>query len=137
MSYKDEMNETDSWVKGWMIWVAVFLFFVSGVAWFFNRAEKTAENAIIRYEEFEDIYATCKKLDSDICIISEGPSESGGFTKTDRVNNVKVNLNRWVQEYNAKSRKWNHSMWKSKDLPYELSLEQFNCYSQSQNQKTK
>lgn len=137
MSYKDEMSEADSWAKSWILWVVALIFVIGGITWFFNRAEKTAETAIIRYEEFQDIYNTCKKLDNDICIISDGPSESGGFAKSDRINSVKMNLNRWIEQYNADSRKWTRSMWKSKDLPYELSLDEFSCYSQTKNQKTK
>jgi hypothetical protein len=50
------------------------------------------------------------------------------FSKTQRINTLKTQLNRWVEEYNAKSKMINHSLWKSSELPYQLNTNQFNCY---------
>jgi hypothetical protein len=49
------------------------------------------------------------------------------FSKAQRINTIQTNLNRWVETYNAKSKMWGRSLWKSNELPYQLTNEQFNC----------
>ena len=89
------------------------------------------ENAVISYDEYQDIYATCTQLNSDLGIIKETPetdSQFSQFSKSQRINAIKQNLNRWINEYNAKSKHIDKKWWKSSSLPYELSTNQFNNY---------
>lgn len=132
MSFEQEVKEENSYAKKWIIWLVVLAFVIGGVAWLFNRAEKTMDTAFIRYEEFQEIYNTCSKLNIDLCNMREMPDDDRSFeqfTKPQRINTLKTQLNKWVEDYNAKSKMWNRSMWKSKQLPYQLTLEQFNCYT--------
>lgn len=50
------------------------------------------------------------------------------FTKAQRINALQTQLNRWIEEYNAKSKMINRSLWKAGELPYQLTVTQFNCY---------
>lgn len=132
MSFQQDVKEETSYAKKWIIWLVVLAFVIGGVTWFFNRAEKTMDTAFIRYEEFQEIYNTCSKLNTDLCNMREMPDDDKSFeqfTKPQRINTLKTQLNKWVEDYNAKSKMWNRSMWKSKQLPYQLTLEQFNCYT--------
>ena len=90
------------------------------------------ENAVISYDEYQDIYATCTKLNIDLGIYQTTPDtdpQFEQFSKAQRINTIKVNLNRWCEEYNAKSKHIDKKWWKSKDLPYTLSVEQFSNYN--------
>jgi hypothetical protein len=133
MSLKNELSEETNYAKSWIIWLVVVGFLIGGATWFFNRAEKTADTAIIRYEEFQDIYNTCNKINTDICNMRDMPDGDKSFeqfSKPQRINALKTSLNRWVEQYNANSKKWNYSLWKSKELPYQLDVNQFNCYNE-------
>ncbi len=118
--------------KKMLIWVIAVMIIVSGIVWFFNRAERTVQTGIIRYEQFQEIYNTCQKLNTDLSIIQSTPEtdkQFEQFTKSQRINSIKQNLNRWVEDYNAKSKVWTHSMWKSNTLPYQLSVNEFSNYN--------
>lgn len=118
--------------KKLLIWFIAVMLVVSGIVWFFNRSERTIDTGIIRYEEFQEIYNTCQKLNTDLSIIQATPEtdkQFEQFTKAQRLNSVKQNLNRWVEDYNAKSKVWTHSMWKSNTLPYQLSVTEFSNYN--------
>jgi hypothetical protein len=96
------------------------------------NAETTMDTAFIRYEEFQELYNTCDKINTDICNMRDMPDDDKSFeqfSKPQRINTLKTQLNRWVQDYNAKSKMWNRSMWKSAKLPYQLDVNQFNCYT--------
>lgn len=96
-----------------------------------NHAYKSMENAVISYDEYQDIYATCQQINSDLKVIKETPDDDpqfAQFSKAQRVNTMKQNLNRWVNEYNAKSKHIDKKLWKSNELPQSLSVEQFNNY---------
>ena len=96
-----------------------------------SQVDKQLDNAVVNYEEFQNIYNTCQKLNTDLCNMKDLPEDDKmfeQFSKAQRVNTLKTQLNRWIEEYNAKSNQWNRSIWKSKDLPYELNVNQFNCY---------
>lgn len=93
--------------------------------------ENVTDNAFSSYEEFQEIDNTCNKLNTDLCNmrnLSEKDAMFQQFSKAQRINTIKTQLNRWVEDYNAKSKMWNKSMWKSKALPYQLSVTDFNCY---------
>ena len=50
------------------------------------------------------------------------------FSKTSQQIALKSKMNRWIEDYNAKSKMWNRSLWKSNKLPYQLSSADFSCY---------
>lgn len=88
------------------------------------------EDATLRYEEYQEIFNTCVKINTDLCNMKTIPDDDPmfeQFSKNQRVLQLQTNLNRWVEEYNAKSNMWGRSLWKSSALPYQLSVNQFNC----------
>ena len=93
--------------------------------------DHVVNNSFNSYEEFQEIYNSCLKLNTDLCNIKDVPETDkmfDQFSKTQRMIGIKQNLNRWIEEYNGKSKMWNRSMWKSKSLPYQLAISDFNCY---------
>lgn len=125
------MEEEIKFIKKWIWWIIGVLFLVSAGAWFLSRSEKVMDTAFIRYEEFQEIYNTCTKLNTDLCNMNAAPADDpmfSQFSKTQRILAYKTQLNRWVEDYNAKSKMWNRSLWKSSKLPYQLSVNDFNCY---------
>ena len=89
------------------------------------------ENAVISYDEYQDIYATCQQINDDLGVIKSTPDDDPQFqqfSKAQRINALKQNLNRWINEYNAKSKHIDKKWWKSSDLPYSLSINQFSNY---------
>lgn len=89
------------------------------------------ENAVISYDEYQDIYNTCKQLNADLGVIKDTPdtdAQFAQFSKSQRINAIKMNLNRWIGEYNAKSKHIDKKWWKSESLPYELSTNQYSNY---------
>jgi len=96
-----------------------------------SHADTVASNALFNYEEFQEIYNTTQKLNTDLCAVREVPDNDTmfeQFSKSQRVTGLRANLARWVNEYNAKSKMWNRALWKSSSLPYELTVAQFSCY---------
>ena len=96
-----------------------------------NHAYKSMENAVIFYDEYQDIYATCKQINTDLGVIKETPEtdkQFEQFSKQQRINTLKQNLNRWVNEYNAKSKHIDKKWWKSSELPHTLTTAEFNNY---------
>lgn len=88
-------------------------------------------DATIVYEEFQEIYNTCDKLNIDLGNMKELPEDDKmfeQFSKAQRINTIKTQLNKWVQDYNAKSNMWGRSLWKSDKLPYQLDVNQFSNY---------
>ena len=89
------------------------------------------DDATVVYEDFQQIYNTCDKLNTDLgnmqSLDANDPMFSQ-FSKTQRINTIKTQLNRWVEEYNAKSKMWGRSKWKSEQLPYQLNINQFSNY---------
>lgn len=123
----DSQAET-RFVKRSVLWVMLLLFVASGAGWLFTRAAQTVDTGILRYEEFQEIYNTCKKLDTDLGVIRAVPDDDrmfASFSKAAMVAQKQQQMSRWVEEYNAKSRMWNRALWKSSDLPYEISVNQF------------
>lgn len=125
-------------IKRLIIWSIVLLFVTGAIittcnlVW--NTGKKAAhlDDAVQVYEEFQEIYNTCSKLNTDLCNMRDLPDDDKmfeQFSKPQRIIALQTNLNRWVQDYNAKSKMWGRNLWKSKSLPYELSVNQFNCYN--------
>jgi hypothetical protein len=89
------------------------------------------DQAFVRYEEFQEIFNTCSKLNTDLGIIKGLPETDKmfeQFSKVQRVAALQQQLNRWVEEYNGKSKMWNRALWKSQTLPYQLTVNQFSNY---------
>jgi len=111
------------------VWWAIFvLFAVSISGWLLTRAVSVADTAVLRYEEFQEIHNTCKKIDTDLATVRAVPEDDrmfASFSKAAMVAQKKQQLSRWVEEYNAKSRMWNRALWKSDSLPYQLNVNQF------------
>jgi hypothetical protein len=118
--------------KSFYLWAIVVVLGVSGIVWFANRTVQVAENAVIKYEEFQEIHGTCKQINANLCGIREIEDTPKNFAMTSKQQQIaaqKAQLNRWVNEYNAKSKMWTRSLWKSSALPYELSTADFECYN--------
>lgn len=96
-----------------------------------NHVENSMKNAVITYDEYQDIYATCVQLNLDLGVIKDTPesdSQFSQFSKQQRINTLKQQLNRWINEYNAKSKHIDKKWWKSSALPYELTTTLFSNY---------
>lgn len=85
------------------------------------------DHIISSYEEFEEMYSTCNKVCDDLRVLNNNEVDPKGFSKAERNIALENNLNRWIREYNAKSREITRNMWKSSQLPYQLSREDFSC----------
>ncbi len=117
--------------KKFIIWLVIGLFIISGIGWFATRTVSVIDSGIIHYEEFQEIYNTCQKLNLDLCNMKDLPETDmmfEQFSKAQRINTLRNQMNRWTEEYNAKSKMFNRSIWKSSALPYELHSNTFNCY---------
>ena len=67
------------------------------------------QDSVQNYEQFQELYNTCKKLNKDLCNMKSLPEDDKmfeQFSKAQRVLAIETNLNRWVEEYNAKSNMW-------------------------------
>lgn len=120
------------------ILMAIGLIILLGLLYFGGKAFLTTTGVINKvsnpdaiitnYEEFENMYETCYKLCDDIRALNNANVDStAGFSKNERLYNLELQLNRWIREYNAKSNQITRSVWKSRDLPYQLERNEFNC----------
>ena len=130
--YSDEFREEDNYAKRWIIWVVALFLPIGGVVWFFNRAE--VDKGLSNYEEFQEIYSTCQKINADLVTVRHIDASDrmfDRFSKEAQIAQKRQQLTRWIEEYNAKSRMWNRALWKSKELPYQLSTDQFTAYTEA------
>jgi hypothetical protein len=130
--YDDEYREEANYTKRWIIWIVALFFAIGGVFWFFNRAEHELDKGLSNYEEFQEIYNTTQKINSDLETIRAIPDSDAmfsQFSKQAQIAQKRQQMSRWVEEYNAKSKMWNRSLWKSKELPYQLSVDEFTAYT--------
>jgi len=116
--------------------ITIATLFVLGAISFGTRACSKAEeathlhDAVQRYEEFQEIHNTCIKLNTDLCNMKDIPNDDpmfDQFSKAQRILAIKTQLNKWIEEYNSKSKMWGRSLWKSNTLPYQLTNQQFSC----------
>lgn len=127
----ENYDEEKRFIKRGIYWFVGLLLVISGITFFLNRGVAIVDNGIIHYEEFQELYNTCTKINTDLCNMKELPETDvmfQQFSKAQRMNTLRTNLNRWVEDYNGKSKMWNRSLWKSNALPYQLQTNQFNCY---------
>ena len=107
------------------IWMFIgFVLIVSAISTGFYFLRTTSEKVVVQYEEFFEIQSTCKKISSDICSLQSVPEDDKMFSrisKNERLTALRNQLHRWVNEYNAKSKMITRTLWKSSDLPYNIS----------------
>lgn len=125
-------EETTSEIKRFIIWFIVIVSVVSVISFLAYTGTKAThlDNPTIVYEEFQEIYNTCQKLNTDLCnmkALNENDKMFEQFSKEQRILSIKTNLNRWIEEYNAKSKMWGRDLWKSEKLPHQLTQQQFSC----------
>lgn len=132
--YPDETR----YAKRWVVWLAVFVMIASAAGWAISHVgragDKVVGEAFINYEQFQEIYNTCQKINADLGAIRSADSTDPMFSQFSQGAMVlakQQQLTRWVEEYNAKSKMWHRAMWKSDALPYQLSVEQFSNYGGS------
>jgi hypothetical protein len=97
-----------------------------------NHVEESMKNAVVSYDEYQNIYNTCDQLNTDLGNLQSIPETDKQFdqiTKSQRVFAIKANLNRWVTEYNAKSEHIDKKLWKSGKLPYRLDVNNYSNYN--------
>jgi len=114
--------------------IGFVIIIIAIVSFGINRCSEAThiKDATIVYEEFQSIYDTTIKLNEDLCSITEVDENDKMFeqiSKQQRITALKSNLNRWINEYNAKSKMFGRQLWKSNELPYQLSVQDFNCYN--------
>jgi len=125
-----ELEQVSGFMKNWVVWLIAILFLASGIGWFFSRSVQSIDTGLVRYQEFQEIYNSTIKLNTDLCNlkkIDEKDKMFKDFSKAQQVLGIQNNLNRWISEYNAKSALINFNVWKSATLPYSLNQQQFNC----------
>ena len=121
------------WTFGIMaiLWVLNIVFMPFRSATGVLEKSMNADNIIYNYEEFQNIWNTCNKLNVDLGNMKSVPENDvmfQQFSKAQRVLAIKTSLNRWIEEYNAKSKMLNRKYWKSPSLPYQLEITQFSNY---------
>src|SRR5262249_55530767 len=81
-SYRSQYTDSDEvrFGKHLVLWAIVALALVSLGGWFFTRSTEVADNAIVHYEEFEEIHATCTKIDADLATIRAVPEGDAMFS---------------------------------------------------------
>lgn len=128
----EEYKQEVKFAKKIVYWIIGLAIVISTISYFVNKTKDAAhiDDAVQNYEQFQEIYNTCVKLNTDLCNMKDIPETDKmfqQFSKAQRILSIKTNLNRWIEEYNAKSKMWGRSLWKSSSLPYQLSNEQFSC----------
>ena len=120
-------------VIGLIVLSLIVAFFVSVGVKSCNQGVKSThiDDATIVYEEYQEIFNTCTKLNTDLGNMQSLPADDimfQQFSKIQRINTIKTQLNHWVEVYNSKSKMWGRSLWKSNELPYQLDINQFSNY---------
>jgi hypothetical protein len=128
----EEFKEEIGFGKKIIYWIIGLSILLSIGGFILNKATEAThlKDAVIVYEEFQEIHNTCNKLNTDLCnmkSLDEKDVMFEQFSKAQRINTIKTQLNRWVEDYNAKSKMFGRSLWKSNELPYQLTNEQFSC----------
>jgi uncharacterized membrane protein len=130
MSTLDQDPEV-KFAKRLAIWIVGASLVVGAIVWVTKRGADTVDNGILHYEEFTEIAKACDKLNTDLCNMHKVPADDpmfAQFSKAQRVLALQSELNRWVEEYNGKSKMLNRSLWKPSSLPYQLSVSYYPCY---------
>lgn len=126
-----EMKEVSTFMKSWVVWLILVSCVVGAAGWVAHRSVAVVDSGILHYEDFQEIYTTTKKIDSDLATVRAIPENDkmfANFSKASVIAARKQQLTRWVEEYNAKSKMLNRSLWKSSTLPYQLDTADFRNY---------
>lgn len=128
----EDFKQETTFMKNIVYWVIAITLILSISGFIVHKIREATriDTAVINYEEYQEIYNTCVKLNTDICNmkqIREDDIMFQQFSKQQRILTLKTQLNRWIEDYNAKSKMWGRALWKSKSLPHQLSNEQFPC----------
>lgn len=128
----EDFKEEISFGKKIIYWIIGLSILLSIAGFLVNKATEAThlKDAVIVYEEFQEIHNTCNKLNTDLCNMKELDEKDvmfEQFSKAQRVNTIKTQLNRWIEDYNAKSKMFGRSLWKSTQLPYQLTNQEFSC----------
>jgi hypothetical protein len=132
-SLDKEYSDETRFAKKSLIWVVGFFFVVGVFAWFLTRSSQVVDTAFVNYEQFQEIYNTCQKINTDLATIravADNDKMFDSFSKQAKIANKRQQMARWVEEYNAKSKMWNRAMWKSSTLPYQMDVNQFSHYDE-------
>lgn len=132
--YDDDVKYGIKTGKRIILWLIGLSLFVSAGIFTCNKLTQAThiDDAVIVYEEYQEIYNTCSQLNTDLCRMNEQDEKDKmfeQFSKSQRLLAIKTNLNHWVETYNGKSKMWGRSLWKSSKLPYQLSVQDFPCYN--------
>lgn len=138
---REYINE-GSWIARYALWKILGLVILIGIVGFLLRVAFTPaalvekatdpDHIINNYEEFQNMYNTCLKLDADLKTIRATPDGDpmfAQFSKGAMIVAKRQQMTRWVNEYNAKSKMINRNLWKSNALPYQLHEEDFPNYN--------
>lgn len=126
--FKEELNFGKKIVY-WIIGICLLMSII-GFVWNKTKQATHIDDAVQNYEQFQEIYNTCSKLNTDLCnmkSLDEKDVMFEQFSKAQRINTIKTQLNRWVEDYNAKSLMFGRALWKSSKLPYQLTNQEFSC----------
>jgi len=128
----ENFKEETTFMKKIFSWVLLITLSLSITGFIIHKVREATriDTAVINYEEYQEIYNTCVKINTDLCNMKQIPEDDvmfQQFSKQQRILALKTQLNRWVEDYNAKSKMWGRALWKSKSLPHQLSNEQFSC----------
>lgn len=77
----DLLHEDVNFIKKSIFLFTLFLMVVSGVLWFFTRSTRIIEDAFIKYEDFQEIYNTCFKINYDLDTIKSFPENDKMFSQ--------------------------------------------------------
>lgn len=127
-TYRDESR----FAKKWILWVVGLVLVCGAIGWVCTRGESTVRTAIIQYEDFQEIYNTCQKIDADLATVRAVDDDDrmfDSFSKSAVIAQKKQLMTRWCEEYNARSKMWNRALWKSSSLPYQLDPTTFPNYN--------
>lgn len=126
------------YMSKWSIWGwCLIVIGCIGLLWFIGKgcavADKVTnvETAFINYEQFFEIHNTCVQINMDLGAMRALPDSDKmfeQFSKVQRVNALQLQMNRWIQDYNAKSAMWHRGMWRDAALPYTLTTKHFSNY---------
>lgn len=95
--------------KKLLLWIIGLSIIISTIGYFVTKAKEAThlDDAVQNYEQYQEIYNTCVKLNTDLCNMRELPDDDKmfeQFSKQQRVLQLKTQLNRWVEDYNSKSK---------------------------------
>jgi len=135
--FDTELRDETNFVKRNILWIALAAFVLGFAGWCAATARRSADKVvgdpIASYEDFQEIWNSCQKLNTDLGTlraIDERDRMFDQFSKSSLVAAKKQKLAGLVEEYNGKSKMWNRAVWKSKSLPYQLDVNDFPNYAE-------